>query len=178
MERSPVKLLFLLLYYLLLRYLPASDNGFKLSIVFRKMRSVVGRFVFDGCGRNVNIERCADFGTGSGICIGDNSGLGIRCKVRGPLVLGDDVMMGPDVLIFTSNHEIGRTDIPMRLQGNGAVKRVTISSDVWIGARVIILPGVTIGKGAVIGAGAVVAKDVPDYAIVGGVPAKIIGYRK
>ena len=48
MERSPVKLLFLLLYYLLLRYLPASDNGFRLSIVFRKMRSVVGRFVFDG----------------------------------------------------------------------------------------------------------------------------------
>ncbi|WP_462354514.1 DapH/DapD/GlmU-related protein [Alistipes timonensis] len=87
-------------------------------------------------------------------------------------------MMGPDVLVFTSNHESGRTDIPMRLQGNGATKQVTICSDVWVGARVIILPGVTIGKGAIIGAGAVVAKDVPDYAIVGGVPAKIIGYRK
>ena len=86
--------------------------------------------------------------------------------------------MGPDVLVFTSNHESGRTDIPMRLQGNGATKQVTICSDVWIGARVIILPGVSIGEGAVIGAGAVVTKDVPGYAVVGGVPAKIVGYRK
>lgn len=173
-----MKLLSLLLYYLLLRYLPASDNGFGLSVVFRKCRSVIGRFVFDSCGKNVNIERCADFGTGSGIRIGNNSGLGIRCKVRGPLVIGDDVMMGPDVLIFTSNHETERTDIPMRLQGNGVAKPVMIGSDVWIGARVIILPGVTIGEGVVIGAGAVVTKDIPGYAVVGGVPAKIVGYRK
>lgn len=47
-----------------------------------------------------------------------------------------------------------------------------------VGARVIILPGVTIGEGVVIGAGAVVTKDIPGYAVVGGVPAKIVGYRK
>ena len=56
--------------------------------------------------------------------------------------------------------------------------KVTIGNDVWIGMRSIIMPGVTIGNGAVIGAGAVVTKDVPDYAIVGGVPAKVIKYRK
>ena len=58
------------------------------------------------------------------------------------------------------------------------VAKVTIGNDVWIGMRSIIMPGVKIGNGAVIGAGAIVTKNVPDYAIVGGVPAKIIKYRK
>ena len=56
-------------------------------------------------------------------------------------------------------------------------KRVTIGNDVWIGARVMVMGGVTIGDGAVIAAGAIVTKDVPPYAIVGGVPAKVIKYR-
>ena len=86
-------------------------------------------------------------------------------------------MMGPDVTILTHTHKIDRTDIPMDKQGS-IVKGVTIGNDVWIGMRSIIMPGVKIGNGAVIGAGAVVTKDVPDYAIVGGVPAKVIRYRK
>ena len=57
-------------------------------------------------------------------------------------------------------------------------QKVIIGDDVWIGTRVIILPGVRVGTGSIIGAGAVVTKDVPDYAIVGGVPAKIIKFRK
>lgn len=85
--------------------------------------------------------------------------------------------MGPDVVILTHTHNIDRVDIPMGKQGS-RVARVIIGDDVWIGMRSIIMPGVKIGNGAVIGAGAVVTKDVPDYAIVGGVPAKIIKYRK
>lgn len=112
-----------------------------------------------------------------GIVIGNNSGLGINCKVRGPLTIGDDVMMGPDVMIFVSNHQTSRTDIPMRGQGSTSRKRVIIEDDVWIGARVIILPGVKIGKGSIIGAGAVVTKDVPQYSVVAGNPAKIIKSR-
>ena len=65
-------------------------------------------------------------------------------------------------------------DKPMRLQGPQPVKPVTIGNDVWIGSRVTILPGVTIGNGVVIGASAVVTKDVPDNAVVGGNPAKIL----
>lgn len=87
-------------------------------------------------------------------------------------------MMGPDVMIFTSNHETSRTDTPMRLQGTAKIKPVTIGDDVWIGARVIILPGVTIGQGAILAANAVVTKDVPEYAVVGGNPAKLIKFRK
>ena len=58
------------------------------------------------------------------------------------------------------------------------VSEVVIGNDVWIGMRVIIMPGVKIGNGSVIGAGAVVTRNVPDYAIVGGVPARIIKFRK
>lgn len=86
-------------------------------------------------------------------------------------------MMGPDVSILTHTHNIERTDIPMGQQGM-RVSEVVIGNDVWIGMRVVIMPGVRIGNGVVIGAGAVVTKDVPDYAIVGGVPARIIKFRK
>lgn len=141
------------------------------------MRSSVGKHLFDSCGDNINIEKNANFGNGMGIVIGNNSGLGINCKVRGPLTIGDDVMMGPDVMIFVSNHKTSCTDIPMRLQGSTSRKRVIIEDDVWIDARVIILPGVKIGKGSIIGAGAVVTKDVPQYSVVAGNPAKIIKSR-
>ena len=85
-------------------------------------------------------------------------------------------MMGPDVVILTHTHKIADITIPMGQQGS-EVRPVTIGNDVWIGMRSIIMPGVTIGNGVVIGAGAVVTKDVPDYAVVGGVPAKIIRLR-
>ena len=120
--------------------------------------------------------RCKFF-NGGGISIGSGSGLGINCAVHGPLKIGDNVMMGPDVSILTHTHNIERTDIPMGQQGM-RVSEVVIGNDVWIGMRVIIMPGVTIGNGVVIGAGAVVTKDVPDYAVVGGVPARIIKFRK
>lgn len=87
-------------------------------------------------------------------------------------------MMGPEVTIMTSSHNTLRTDIPMCKQGYLPKEKVIIKNDVWIGKRVVIMPGVTIGNGVIIGACAVVTKDVPDYAVVAGVPAKIIKYRK
>lgn len=66
----------------------------------------------------------------------------------------------------------------MNLQGMSKEHPVLIEDDVWIGANVIILPGVKISKGSIIGAGSVVTKNVPEYAIVGGNPARVIKYRK
>lgn len=114
---------------------------------------------------------------GGGISLGNNSGLGIKCRVRGPLIIGNDVMMGPEVIILGGGHNHLRTDIPMRLQGSSTPKLTQIGNDVWIGTRAIIMSGVKIGNGVIIGAGAVVTKDIPNYAIVGGVPAKIIKFR-
>lgn len=166
---------FLVLYYALIKHLPASTNKFTLWI--RKVRSYIASKCFDSCGKYINIEKGASFGTGKGISIGNNSGIGVNSRVHGPLYIGNDVMMGPDVVILTNSHAFADLSLPMRCQ-EGTVSPVHIGDDVWIGTRVIILPGVSIGNGVIIGAGAVVTKDIPDYAIVGGVPAKIIRYRK
>ena len=94
------------------------------------------------------------------------------------LKVGKDVMMGPFVVIIGDSHQFSDRNIPMRLQGIKQYPPVQIADDVWIGARVMILPGLKIGKGAIIGAGAVVTKDVPPYAIFAGNPARMIGSRE
>lgn len=170
----------LIFYYGLLTHLPSTENGNIFFKWIRRVRTWFGSLILDSCGKGANIEKGVNFGFGRGIKLGNHSGLGVNCKVRGPLEIGDDVMMGPDVIILTHSHGTARTDIPMRLQSKDAPtpQKVTIKDDVWIGTRVIILPGVTIGQGSIIGAGAVVTKDVPAYSVVGGVPAKILKYRK
>ncbi len=175
-----MKFIWMILYYMLFIHLPSTESDLSLFLIIRRVRSYIGGKLLDGHGTNINIEKGANIGFGAGITLGNNSGLGINCKVRGPLEIGDDVMMGPDVVILTNHHGTSRTDIPMRLQTEDAPKpqKVTIGDDVWIGTRVIILPGVNIGRGAIIGAASVVTKDVPEYAVVAGVPAKIIKFRK
>ena len=79
--------------------------------------------------------------------------------------------------IHAENHNFTDLDTPIRLQG-ATRKGVSIGEDCWVGSGVTILDGVRIGNHCIIGAGAVVTKDIPDYAIVGGVPAKIIKMRK
>lgn len=173
-----MKALLLFFYLLFIKHLPATNNSFRFARLIQWIRRVVTRRLFDFCGKNVNVEKNADFGTGKGIRIGNNSGLGVNCSVRGPLDIGENVMMGPDVIIMTSIHNTTNVNVPMNQQGFLPNKKVIIGNDVWIGARVIILPGVKIGNGVIIGAGGVVTKDIPDYAVVAGVPAKIIRYRK
>lgn len=126
-------------------------------------------------GKNVNIEKGAMIT--STMEIGDRSGVGINAMIGGKVIIGNDVMMGPECIIYTRNHAFDRTDIPMNQQGRTEEKPVIIGNDVWIGGRVTILPGVHIGNGAIIGAGSVVTKNVPDFAIVAGNPATVKKYR-
>lgn len=108
------------------------------------------------------------------ITIGDDSIIGEYAVLDGrdTLNIGNHVAIASEVMIYNSKHDINDSDFKAI---NG---KVTIEDYVFIGPRAIILPGITIGKGTVVAAGAVVTKDVPPYAIVGGVPAKIIGERK
>ena len=87
-------------------------------------------------------------------------------------------MVGPGVYIYTQNHKSDRTDITMDQQGFAEEKPVKIGNDVWIGARVTILPGVEIGDGCIIGASAVVTKSIPPYSVVAGNPAVVKKNRK
>lgn len=168
----------ILLYYSIMRYLPSTNRNSNFFSLIRIIRSKTAGLCFERCGKSINIESKANFGTGATISIGDNSGIGNRCTVRGPLEIGNDVMMGPEVIILGGGHNHNRIDIPMRLQGTPKPKTTIIGNDVWIGTRAIIMPGVKIGNGVIIGAGAVVTKDIPDYSIAGGIPAKIIKSRK
>ena len=95
----------------------------------------------------------------SGCCFQDQGGIEI----------GDDVLIGQQVVIATLNH-----DFNPEKRGNMSPSPVKIGNKVWIGAHATILPGVTIGDGAVVAAGAVVTKSVPAFSVVAGVPAKII----
>ena len=154
--------------------LPANNGDKKYGI--KCVRGFFAKLFLNKCGKNVNIQKNARF---SHRCeVGNDSGIGEGARFYGKVVIGDDVMIGTDCLIYTQNHAFDNTEIPMRTQGSQPEKTVFIGNDVWIGGRVIILPGVRVGNGAIIGAGSVVTKDVPDYAIVGGNPAKIIKNRK
>ena len=164
------KILFLL-YSLTAKNLPISQR----VLIAGKFRCFWARKIANSVGKNVNIERGAVFGPM--LEIGDNSGVGINCEIYGPVKIGNDVMMGPEVVFYTRGHRFDRTDITMIEQGSTESEPITVGNDVWIGRRVIIMPGVNIGDGCVIGAGAVVTKDIPAYSVVGGVPAKIIKSR-
>ncbi len=162
-------------YYFFARHLPSSFAPYSLGS--GRLRRLLCKGMFSHIGKNVTIEHGAFFGGGRDIEIGNNSAIGLNARIMGPLSIGEDVMMGPNVSIYTQNHETENIYKPMRWQ-TAPKKKVTIGNDCWIGANAIILPGVTIGNGVIIGAGAVVSRDVPDLAIVGGVPAKIIKFRE
>jgi len=171
-----MKTIVYLIYRYLIQYFPPTTTPLvgKLS---KKLRSVCGKMLFKKVGSNINIERRAFFASGRDIEIGDNSGLGINCKVPNNIRIGKNVMMGPNVTIYYSNHKFNRTDIPMNQQGFGEPKITIIEDDVWIGSHVIMTPGRHIKKGTIIGAGSVITKDFPEYSIIAGNPAKIIKSR-
>ena len=90
--------------------------------------------------------------------------------------IGDDCLIGPDVLIINTNHQFNPNEL-IRCQ-NSVSSDINIGNDVWIGAKSMILSGVTIGNGAVIAGGSVVNKNVAPYSVVGGVPAQFLKHRK
>lgn len=97
----------------------------------------------------------------------------------GNITIADNCMIGPHTVIVTANHDFIQTEKPMRFAGVVNSGDLNIAEDVWIGANATICSGChKIGKGAVIGANSVVKNDIPDYAIVVGIPAKVIKYRK
>jgi acetyltransferase-like isoleucine patch superfamily enzyme len=104
--------------------------------------------------------------------------IGHRCLLygTGDIRIGRDVLLANDVQLICGNHTFARRDLPIRAQP--AIERpIVIEDDVWLGASVIVLGGVTVGKGSVVGAGAVVTHSIPPYSIARGVPAKVVGTR-
>ena len=161
------------LYHGVGKKLPTSVG--KHGNTYKKIRGFMVKNFIEDCGQNINIEKGAEFDPE--IKIGDNSGIGVDCMLSGKIIIGKNVMMAQQCIMYSYSHAFDRLDIPMCEQGFEEETPLIIGDDVWIGARVIILPGVKIGNHAILGAGAVVTKDVPDYAVVGGSPARILKMR-
>ena len=156
------------LYHAIGIHLPMSFSRF--SFGSRRFRQFCAKLMLGkDCGKWVNIEKGAHFGLG--LKIGNGSGIGANSIIPGDVIIGENVMMGQECLMFTSNHRFEDLIQPMCRQGMQPSRTITVGSDVWIGTRVIILPGVTVGDGAIIGAG-------PPFEIWGGNPAHYLKSRK
>ncbi len=140
--------------------------------------------LFAEAGSNLVFSPKGSYFTYESVMLGENVFIGkgaFFSSAKGAEILvGDNVMFGPNVTILCGDHEISEIGVTMNNSKNDAEKNshpVSISDDVWIGANVTLLKGVTIGEGAVVAAGSVVVKDVPDYTVVAGVPAVFLKKR-
>jgi maltose O-acetyltransferase len=176
-QRLPLSgILYTALFYIIANRLP--DTPMPGSFTSGKIRKWLCRRIFKRCGVDVRIHSGIDFGTGVNLELGDHSSINKECWISNDTIIGRDVMMGPEVIILSSSHNHEKTSIPMRQQGAPERQPVIIGDDVWIGTRAIILRGVKVGSHSIIAAGSVVTKDVDDWSIVGGNPARVIGTRK
>jgi len=143
-------------------------------VPFHSFRKLIYRLSGIKIGKGSTIHMWANFFQPKNIVIGSDTIIGNNAFFDGreKLVIGDHVDIASEVMIYNSEHDVSADDFKAREE------EVVIDDYVFIGPRAIILPGVKIGRGAVIGAGAVVTKNVADYSIVGGIPAKVIGERK
>jgi maltose O-acetyltransferase len=171
MNKDQKDLIYWLLYTHLFTKIPYSV-GNKLKVPLLKK-------LFKHIGLDSNVSTNVKLLDPQKISIGNRVGIArdVVLDGRGELEIGDDTIVGFESIILTSTHNSNRIDLPIREQGF-FFSKINIGNNVWIGARSIILPEVTIGEGAIIGANAVVSKDVKDYTIVAGVPAKLIKNRK
>jgi len=111
--------------------------------------------------------------------IGDRCSIGGQCTITstGGIELGANVLLAGQCYLGGGRYKTELLEVPMMDQGMYSRGPVVIGDDVWIGAGATILDGVRVGRGAIVGAGAVVTRDVPDFAVVTGVPAKVVSQR-
>ncbi len=144
------------------------------SIIRRRNRMDVFPFNEFSLGEKSIIEDFVTINNGVGnVLIGNNSIIGIGSVVIGPVEIGNNVMLAQNIVVSGLNHGYEDINVPPSKQKE-IRKKITISDDVWIGANSVITAGVTIGKHVVIGAGSIVTKDIPDYCVAVGNPARII----
>lgn len=148
--------------------------------VFRnaRLRAALWTLVLKKCGKGVVIKPGCKFFNPGGIEIGDYTLIGENARIGGKfgVKIGNFVMLAGNVDIFTVKKGYDRWEVPMCVQKESG-HPIEIGDDVWIGSKAVLMSGVKIGRGAIIATNAVVTKNVPPFAIVGGIPAKIIKYR-
>ena len=139
----------------------------------QRVRESILRDILGGMGENVNFEPDFRCEFGSNIFIGNNFFANFDCVILdcNRIVIGNNVLFGPRVGLYAGNHTTHPED---RVAGGCYSKPITIGDNVWVGAGVHIMGGVTIGRNSIIGAGSVVTKDIPENVIAAGVPCRMI----
>ena len=163
----------IMLYYTI--YVVRGCTNRFLSFFYKKM--------LRGCGSNVRFSALTSDFTYRNITIGNDVYIGPHALflcTESQIFIGNKVLFGPHVTIIGGDHritDVGRFIYDVLDKHPEDDQDVHIEDDVWIGTNTTLLKGVTVGRGAVVAAGALVVKDIPPYAIVGGVPAKVLKYR-
>lgn len=168
-----MRILAIILYYGLARFIPAYPKA--IGDFGKSLRAFCASYLFDSIGENINIRPNVRFGKGINISLGNNSGIGEYTYIvaMDKVLIGQNVMMGPECMLLTGNH--GYDDVNKTLiEQSILVDEIIIEDDVWIGARVILLPGAKIKKRTIVAAGSVVSGEIGPNGIYGGVPAKLI----
>ncbi len=150
-----------------------------ISFVWAFLRAQFLRIFLGHVGKLVLIQDGFDFNFGKNIWLGNFVYINhdVEIYAQGAKVrIGNYSMIGPGSFICTYNHNFDEWSQPIYFQGKN-YQDITIEEDVWVGAKVVILPGVRVGRGAIVSAGSIVTKDVESYSIVGGVPARLIKMR-
>jgi maltose O-acetyltransferase len=160
------------IYIAFFRFTPEDYRPY--GLFFPWIRRKLAEFFLLECGKNIRVKHNADISLN--VKIGDYSELGQHSLIHADVTIGNYVIMGPNVKIYTRNHNFSDLSVPIALQGKSS-QPTFVGNDVWIGANVVITAGVTVGDHAIIAAGSIVTKSVPKFAIVGGNPAKLIKYR-
>ena len=163
----------IMLYYTI--YVVRGCTNRLLSFFYKKM--------LRGCGSNVRFSALTSDFTYRNLTIGNDVYIGPHALflcTESQIFIGNKVLFGPHVTIIGGDHritDVGRFIYDVLDKHPEDDQDVHIEDDVWIGTNTTLLKGVTVGRGSVVAAGALVTKDVPPYAIVGGVPAKVLKYR-
>lgn len=163
----------IMLYYTI--YVVRGCTNRFLSFFYKKM--------LRGCGSNVRFSALTSDFTYRNLTIGNDVYIGPHALflcTESQIFIGNKVLFGPHVTIIGGDHritDVGRFIYDVLDKHPEDDQDVHIEDDVWIGTNTTLLKGVTVGRGSVVAAGALVTKDVPPYAIVGGVPAKVLKYR-
>lgn len=152
----------------------------KLHYAVRVFRAYSCKPFLSSVGKGTNIDKGFFYKHGENISLGEKVFIGHDVDIDasgGRVQIEKNAAIAPRAIIMNSSHTYDNLEIPM-IEQDTVKSNIVIREGAWIGTGAIILPGVIIGKGAIVGAGAVVTKDVPDYAIVIGIPGKVIKYRK
>ena len=169
-----MKRIYLLIYYLIGWRLPG--YFFPGGRICNRFRCALLKKILPTLGSTIRFNQNVYIGDGSDVHIGSNCHVNENVHIVNAII-GDHVMIAPEVYFVGDLHRTDQIDIPMINQGKVSCLPTKIGDDVWIGLRAIIMPGVQIGTGAIVGAGAVVTRDVEANSIVAGIPARVIGNR-